>query len=149
MNMISSPFTCCVDNAPSDVQKSDSVLAEQLQSESLLDFLYLWTHTDADDHLSDVLYISTSDFQPDFSALVENQQKPDLCSKLKNSYFVCEYTHREVHWYVQQIYISSDLVITNNAFTVNYSVGERWTWEAQSAYLFVSFGLLFVVHFGL
>ena len=44
MNMISSPFTCSVDNAPSDVQlelidlQSDAVLAEHFKSGSLLDF---------------------------------------------------------------------------------------------------------------
>ncbi|XP_070406856.1 general transcription factor II-I repeat domain-containing protein 2-like [Nothobranchius furzeri] len=44
MHMISSPFTCSVDNAPSDVQlelidlQSDAVLAEHLKSGSLLDF---------------------------------------------------------------------------------------------------------------
>ncbi|XP_071398745.1 general transcription factor II-I repeat domain-containing protein 2A-like, partial [Centroberyx affinis] len=44
MHMISSPFTCSVDNAPSDVQlelidlQSDAVLAEHFKSGSLLDF---------------------------------------------------------------------------------------------------------------
>lgn len=44
MHMISSPFTCSLDNAPSDVQlelidlQSDAVLAEQFKSGSLLDF---------------------------------------------------------------------------------------------------------------
>ncbi|XP_068507798.1 general transcription factor II-I repeat domain-containing protein 2B-like [Syngnathus scovelli] len=44
MHMISSPFTCSVDNAPSDVQlelidlQSDAVLAELFKSGSLLDF---------------------------------------------------------------------------------------------------------------
>ncbi|XP_068449722.1 general transcription factor II-I repeat domain-containing protein 2B-like [Clinocottus analis] len=44
MHMVSSPFTCSVDNAPSDVQlelidlQSDAVLAEHFKSESLLDF---------------------------------------------------------------------------------------------------------------
>lgn len=44
MRMISSPFTCSVDNAPSDVQlelidlQSDAVLAEDFKSKSLLDF---------------------------------------------------------------------------------------------------------------
>ncbi|XP_063732433.1 CCR4-NOT transcription complex subunit 7 isoform X1 [Eleginops maclovinus] len=44
MLMISSPFTCSVDNAPSDVQlelidrQSDAVLAEHFKSGSLLDF---------------------------------------------------------------------------------------------------------------
>ena len=42
--MISSPFTCSVDNSPSDVQlelidlQSDAVLAEHFKSGSLLDF---------------------------------------------------------------------------------------------------------------
>ncbi|CAL9707747.1 unnamed protein product [Knipowitschia caucasica] len=44
MKMISSPFTCSVDNAPSDVQmelidlQSDAVLAEHFHSKPLLDF---------------------------------------------------------------------------------------------------------------
>ncbi|KAJ8259903.1 hypothetical protein GJAV_G00174760 [Gymnothorax javanicus] len=44
MHMISSPFTCSVDNAPSDVQlelidlQSDAILAELFKSGSLLDF---------------------------------------------------------------------------------------------------------------
>jgi len=44
MHMISSPFSCNVDNAPSDVQlelidlQSDAVMAERYKSESLLDF---------------------------------------------------------------------------------------------------------------
>lgn len=44
MHLISSPFTCSVDNAPSDVQlelidlQSDAVLAKHFKSESLLDF---------------------------------------------------------------------------------------------------------------
>ena len=44
MHLISSPFTCSVDNAPSDVQlelidlQSDAVLAEHFKSGSLLDF---------------------------------------------------------------------------------------------------------------
>jgi hypothetical protein len=44
MHMISSPFTCSVDNAPSDVQlelidlQSDAVLAEHFKSGSLLEF---------------------------------------------------------------------------------------------------------------
>lgn len=44
MHMIFSPFTCSVDNAPSDVQleltdlQSDAVLAEHFKSGSLLDF---------------------------------------------------------------------------------------------------------------
>ncbi|XP_075907338.1 general transcription factor II-I repeat domain-containing protein 2B-like [Nelusetta ayraudi] len=44
MHMISSPFTCSLDNAPSDVQlelidlQSDAVLAEHVKSGSLLDF---------------------------------------------------------------------------------------------------------------
>ena len=44
MHMISSPFTCSVDNAPSDVQlkvtdlQSETVLSEHFKSVSLLDF---------------------------------------------------------------------------------------------------------------
>lgn len=44
MHMITSPFTCSVDNAPSDVQleltdlQSDAALAEHFKSGSLLDF---------------------------------------------------------------------------------------------------------------
>ncbi|XP_071063277.1 general transcription factor II-I repeat domain-containing protein 2B-like [Pseudochaenichthys georgianus] len=44
MQLVSSPFTCSVDNAPSDVQlelidlQSDAVLAEHFKSASLLDF---------------------------------------------------------------------------------------------------------------
>lgn len=44
MHMISSPFTCSVDNAPSDVQlelidlQSDTLLTEHFKSVSLLDF---------------------------------------------------------------------------------------------------------------
>lgn len=44
MHMISSPFTCSVDNAPSDIQlelidlQSDMILAECFKSVSLLDF---------------------------------------------------------------------------------------------------------------
>ncbi|KAI4904072.1 hypothetical protein NFI96_031635, partial [Prochilodus magdalenae] len=44
MQMVSSPFTCCVGNAPSDVQlelidlQSDNLLAEHLKSVPLLEF---------------------------------------------------------------------------------------------------------------
>lgn len=44
MHIISSPFTCLVDNTPSDVQlrlidvQSDALLAEHFESVSLLDF---------------------------------------------------------------------------------------------------------------
>ena len=44
MHLISSPFTFCVDNAPSDVQlelislRPDMLLAENFKSVSLLDF---------------------------------------------------------------------------------------------------------------
>ena len=48
MHMISSPFTCSVDNAPSDVQlelidlQSDTLLSERFKSVSLLDFYSLF-----------------------------------------------------------------------------------------------------------
>ncbi|XP_073689371.1 general transcription factor II-I repeat domain-containing protein 2B-like [Garra rufa] len=114
MHMISSPFTCCVDNAPIDVQlefidlQSDKLLAEHFKSVSLLNFYsshkdenfphirrhaqkmlvlfgstYICEQTFSvmkfnksryrsslsDDYLGAVLRISTSDIQPDFSAL--------------------------------------------------------------------------------
>ncbi|KAK2828937.1 hypothetical protein Q5P01_019971 [Channa striata] len=106
MHMISSPFSCSVDNAPSDVQlelidlQSDAVLAEHFKSGSLLDFYsslkeenfpnmrrhaqkMLFTKSTyrsslTDDHLSAVLRISTSNIQPDFDALVKAQQRPDF-----------------------------------------------------------------------
>ena len=65
--MISSLFTYSVDSAPSDVQlelidlQSDTVLSDHVRYRSSL----------TDDHLSSVLHISTSDIQPDFSALVQ------------------------------------------------------------------------------
>lgn len=121
MHMICSPFTCSVDNAPSDVQlelidlQSDTLLAERFKSVSLLDFYsflkfphmrrhaqkmlvlfgstYICKQTFSvmtftksryrssliDDHLSAVLRISTSDIQPDFSALVPAQNRLDFC----------------------------------------------------------------------
>ncbi|KAL3975343.1 C-C motif chemokine 24 [Sarotherodon galilaeus] len=122
MDMVSSPFTCSVDNASSDVQmelidlRSDTLLAEHFRSVSLLDFYsslkeenfpHLRNHAQrmlvlfgstyvceqtfsvmkfnkskhrssvTDDHLSAVLHIATSDFQPDFNALVQNQNRLD------------------------------------------------------------------------
>ncbi|KAJ0057931.1 hypothetical protein NL108_004473 [Boleophthalmus pectinirostris] len=122
MHLISSPFTCSVDNAPSDVQlelidlQSDTVLAEDFKSASLLELysslkeenfpnmrkhaqklvLFGSTYTCeqtfsvmkltksryrsclTDDHLSDVLHISTSNMQPDFDALGKAQQRLDF-----------------------------------------------------------------------
>lgn len=123
MQMISCPFTCNVDNAPSDVQlelidlQSDTLLAEHFKSQSLLEFYSslkeekfpnMRTHAQrmfvlfgstyiceqtfsvmkfnksmyrsslTDDHLSAVLRISTSDFQPDFDTLVKDQQRLDF-----------------------------------------------------------------------
>ncbi len=123
VHLISSLFTCSVDNAPSDFQlelldlQSDAVLAEHFKSGSLLDFYsslkeenfpnmrrhaqkmlvlfgstYIceqtfsmmkftksrYRSTLADDHLSAVLRISTSDIQPDFDALVKAQQRLDF-----------------------------------------------------------------------
>uniref|UniRef100_A0A669BDA4 SPIN-DOC-like zinc-finger domain-containing protein n=1 Tax=Oreochromis niloticus TaxID=8128 RepID=A0A669BDA4_ORENI len=122
MDMVSSPFTCSVDNASSDVQmelidlQSDTLLAEHFRSVSLLDFYsslkeenfpHLRNHAQrilvlfgstyvceqtfsvmkfnkskhrssvTDDHLSAVLRIATSDIQPDFNALVQNQNRLD------------------------------------------------------------------------
>ena len=122
MHMVSSPFTCCVDNAPSDVQmelidlQSDTLLAEHFRSVPLLDFYsslkenfphmrrhaqkilvlfgstYVCEQTFSvmkfnksryrssitDDHLSAVLRIATSDIQPDYSALVQAQDRLDF-----------------------------------------------------------------------
>uniref|UniRef100_A0A674NJF1 HAT C-terminal dimerisation domain-containing protein n=1 Tax=Takifugu rubripes TaxID=31033 RepID=A0A674NJF1_TAKRU len=122
MDLISSPFTFNVDNAPSDVQlelidlQSDAVLANHFKSRSLLDFysslkenfpnmrrraqkmLVLFGSTYkceqtfslmkftksrngsslTDEHLSALLRISTSDFQPDFDALVQAQERLDF-----------------------------------------------------------------------
>ncbi|KAM4043630.1 general transcription factor II-I repeat domain-containing protein 2B-like [Anomaloglossus baeobatrachus] len=122
MHMISSPFTCCVDNAPSDVQlelidlQSDNLLAEGFKSGSLLEFYSLreenfpnirrhaqrmlvlfgstyvceqtfsvmkfnksrYRSSLSDDHLSAVLRISTSHIQPNFSALVQAQNRLDF-----------------------------------------------------------------------
>jgi len=123
MHMISSPFTCSVDNAPIDVQlelidlQSDKLLAEHFKSVSQLHFYsslkeenfpqirrhaqrmlvlfgstYICEQTFSvmrfnksryrsslsDDHLCAVLRISTSDMQPDFSALVKAQHRLDF-----------------------------------------------------------------------
>ncbi|KAF7246160.1 General transcription factor II-I repeat domain-containing protein 2B [Varanus komodoensis] len=123
MHMISSPFSCSVNTAASDVQlelidlQSDKLLAEHFKSVSLLTFYsslkeesfpnlrrhaqkmlvlfgstYICEQTFSvmkfnksryrsslsDNHLSAVLRISTTDIQPDFSALVEAQNRLDF-----------------------------------------------------------------------
>lgn len=122
MHMVSSPFNCSVDDAPSEVQmepidrQSDTLLAELFRSVSLLDFYsslkeenfpHLRRHAQrilvlfgstyhceqtfsvmkfnkskhrssmTEDHLSAVLGIATSDIEPDFSALVQAQNRLD------------------------------------------------------------------------